>query len=65
MTPFPSFPLKGEGEFKVYMKTVVSSNDPLWQCDALEARLQSADAKREQGRLVESVLASVGDPYGE
>ena len=28
-------------------------------CDALDGRLQSADAKRERGRLVESMLARV------
>jgi hypothetical protein len=34
-------------------------------CDVLEARLQSADAARERGRLVASVLSAVGGQYGE
>ena len=37
----------------------MSRNSNMCLCDALEARLQSAE-KREQGRLVKSVLAEVG-----
>ena len=32
----------------------------IFLCDALEARLQSADAARERGRLVAAVMAGVG-----
>jgi hypothetical protein len=34
-------------------------------CDALEARLQSADAARERGRLVAAVMSTVGGSNGE
>ena len=34
-----------------------------WLCDALEARLQSADTARERGRLVAAVMSTVGHDY--
>ena len=36
-----------------------------WLCDALEARLQSADAARERGRLVAAVMSTVGGLDGK
>lgn len=49
-------PKAGKGECSVFLNTLIL-------CDALEARLRSADAMRERGRLVESVLARVGENY--
>jgi hypothetical protein len=60
VTPFASFPLNGEGEYRVFMNMAVSSNVNVGQCDALEDRLQSTDAAREPGRLVRAVMAGVG-----
>jgi hypothetical protein len=60
MTPIPSFPLNGEGEYRVFMNMLITTKVNLWMCDALEARLQSADAAREWERLVRAVMAGVG-----
>ena len=57
VTPIPSFPLNGEGECRVFMNTLITTKVNGWLCDALEARLQSADAKRE--RLIRGVMAGV------
>jgi hypothetical protein len=42
------------------MNMQISSIVYVWRCDALEARLQSAEDERERGRLVKSVMARVG-----
>jgi hypothetical protein len=42
------------------MNVLISSKVNVSQCDALEGRLQSADAARERGRLVRAVMSTVG-----
>ena len=60
LLPHPVLPQMGKENIE-FMNTVISSKVNVWQCDSLEARLQSADAKQERGRLVRAVMAGVGE----
>ena len=50
----------GEGEGRVFMIMLITTKVNVWVCDALEVRLQSADAARERGLLVAAVMSTVG-----
>jgi hypothetical protein len=45
------------------IKNALVRNSSMWMCDALEARLQSAEEKR--GRLVAAVMSTMGGQDGE